>query len=200
MSHGPTGHVRVRIRRVAQREEFLLTKEAGAAGNGERHHHTVPRLELPGRAGSHFYHFPHELVAQHIARFHGGHQAAIEMQIGPANGSGTHFDNGIACLKNLRVGNRLDANIACAVPTKGFHWFLNRKIAPRFLRSNADTRVYFPIVYFSIVTAIVCASTTGPIRPSTSHRAWPTGVGQTTDPPSDGPRPSALHIVLATSP
>jgi hypothetical protein len=32
-----------------------------------------------------------QVVAQHIARFHGWHQAAIEGQIGPAIGGGTHL-------------------------------------------------------------------------------------------------------------
>ena len=42
-------------------------------------------------APTRYHHFSHELVAQHIARFHGWHQAAIEVQIGPTPGGGTHI-------------------------------------------------------------------------------------------------------------
>jgi len=46
------------------------------------------------------------------------------MQIGPTNGSGSHFDNGIAWLKKFWVRDTLDTNIARAMPTKGFHRYL----------------------------------------------------------------------------
>ena len=59
----------------------------------------------------------HELVAEDVAALHGGHEAVVEMQVGAADGAGGDLDDGVARMLDLRVGDRVAADVVLAVPT-----------------------------------------------------------------------------------
>ena len=56
----------------------------GAASDGERHNDPVSNLEVL-HAAAYLDHLAHELVAQDVAPFHGGHKAVIQMQVRPTD-------------------------------------------------------------------------------------------------------------------
>ena len=63
----------------------------------------------------------HVFVAEYVAAFHRRLIAVEQMEIGAANGAGRDLDDRIPRMLNLRVGDRIDADIALSVPTECAH-------------------------------------------------------------------------------
>jgi hypothetical protein len=80
LAHRLLRNLRVPVRGITERVEFLLAEETAPAGDGERHHHAVAHLELfVSRA--HFHDFAHRLVTEHVAALHRRHVAIIEVEV-----------------------------------------------------------------------------------------------------------------------
>jgi hypothetical protein len=118
--HRLAGDIRVRVRGVAARVERLLAEPARAAGNRERHDHAVALFEVRHGAAD-FDDLAHRLVAEDVALLHRRHEPVEEVQVGAADAAGGDPDDRIAGVLDLGVGNGVDANVASAVPTQGFH-------------------------------------------------------------------------------
>ena len=54
-------------------------------------------------------HLAHGLVAEDVAVFHGGHEAAHQVKIRAADGAGRDLDDDVAPVLDLGIGNRLAA-------------------------------------------------------------------------------------------
>src|SRR5690606_6764342 len=91
-----------------------------AADDGKGHHHPVADFELLV-LGPNLDHLAHELVPQDIAMLRARHEGVEEVQIGAANGTGGGFDDGVAGMFDLGIGNGVVANILLTVPAKCFH-------------------------------------------------------------------------------
>ena len=118
--HGLGGVVGVGVAGLAQRIQAFVAEETVAAGDRERHHHAVAFLQVAYLLAD-LDHFTHEFVAEHVAGLHGGHQAVIEMQVGPANGGGGDFENGVAGVLDPWVGDGIHAHVVGTVPGQSFH-------------------------------------------------------------------------------
>src|SRR5690606_18831280 len=88
--------------------------------DGKGHHHPVADLELLV-LGPNLDHLAHELVPQDIAMLHARHEAVEQVQIGAANGTGGGFDDGVAGMFDLGIGDGVVANVLLTVPAKCFH-------------------------------------------------------------------------------
>src|SRR6476646_1426385 len=96
------------------------TEEALPAGNCEGHNDTVADLQLPVGAPD-LDHLAHGFVADDVAALHAWNHSVVDMQIGTADGAGRDLDDGVARILDFRVGHRLVAHVAPAVPAQGFH-------------------------------------------------------------------------------
>ena len=85
----------VRVGALATGIVASLAEEAFAAGDGERHNHTVADLEL-GVAGADLDHLAHGLVTDDVALLHLGDDAVIDVQIGATDGAGRDLDDRVA--------------------------------------------------------------------------------------------------------
>src|SRR5690349_5988984 len=114
------GHPCIRIRILAERIQFPLAEKAIAAGNGKRHDDTVADTDL-------FHSFAdvddlaHEFVSKNVPPFHRRHKAVIEVQIRAANRRRSDFDDRVALVEDLRIGDVDHLDLLLAVPTIGFH-------------------------------------------------------------------------------
>jgi hypothetical protein len=89
---------------------MLVAEEALAAGDDEGHHHTVALLEpLYARPGLH--HDPHEFMAEDVACFGGRNLAAIEVQVGAADGGGSDLQDDVVGFLDDGVGDRFDPHV-----------------------------------------------------------------------------------------
>jgi hypothetical protein len=111
---------RVRIGTLATGIKAVLAEEAFSASNRERHNDPVADLQFLVVFAD-FDHFAHCLMTEHIAAFHGRHDAVEEVEIRTADGTDRYSDDGVPVVLYLRVGNRFTSNVAFAVPSKGFH-------------------------------------------------------------------------------
>jgi hypothetical protein len=120
LPHDGFGDLGIGVGAVAARKQALLTEEALAAADGERHHDPITDRE--GRdAAAHRDHLAHVLVAEDITLLHGGLKAVEQMQVRSADGGRGDLDDDVARILNGRIGDGVDANIAGRVPTKCFH-------------------------------------------------------------------------------
>ena len=94
----------------------MLAEEAFAAGDREGHDDAVADLQL-FVLGADLDHLAHVLMAEDVAAFHRGNDAAIDVQIGAADGAGGHLDDGVARMLDFRIRNFLAADVAFAVPS-----------------------------------------------------------------------------------
>src|SRR5258708_866961 len=90
----------LRVRVIARRPQTLLTEEAAAAGDRERHHYAVASLEVL-YCRSDFDYLAHELVAEDIPLHHRRNKATVEMQVGTADGHQTGLHDAIAGIGDL---------------------------------------------------------------------------------------------------
>ena len=63
----------------------------------------------------------HEFVAEHVAGLHGRHLAVHQVEVRAADGAGRHLDDDVAGILDLRIGNRVAADVALAVPAQCLH-------------------------------------------------------------------------------
>ena len=104
----------------ALREKFLVAHVTTAARDLERDDDPVADPKI-ARLGADLSDNAHGLVAEDVPGFHERPENLVEVQIGPANVRRGDFDNGIGGLLDLRVGHRLHAHIALAVPGDSLH-------------------------------------------------------------------------------
>src|SRR5918993_2859843 len=91
-----------------------------AARNGKRDHHSIAHAEL-FHFPPHFHYFTHEFMPHDVALFHRGHEAVIEVQIGPANRRRRNFDDGIALIENYGIRHINHLHMSFSIPTISFH-------------------------------------------------------------------------------
>jgi hypothetical protein len=60
-------------------------------------------------------------MADNVTFLHLGNNAIVDVQVGAADRTGRHLDDGIARIFDLGIGHRLVAHIALAVPAQRFH-------------------------------------------------------------------------------
>jgi hypothetical protein len=124
LSHGFGRHFGVRIGAVAAGKQALLAKPALPAADGEWNDDAVAYPEVRD-FGAKFDHLTHVLMPENIAALHRGLVAIKQMQIGTTDGAGGDLDDGISRMLYLGIWNRIDANIAFAVPTQRPHDYLH---------------------------------------------------------------------------
>ena len=102
------------------REKLFPAHVTAAARDLKRDYHTVADAEIarfrPGLADD-----AHRFVAEDVTRFHESPENLVEMQVGPTDVRRGDFDNGVGGLFDLRVGYRLHAHVAFALPGDSFH-------------------------------------------------------------------------------
>jgi hypothetical protein len=86
-----------------------------AARDVERDDDRVADGDLP-HAGADFFDDPHRLVAEDVAVLHAGRLAAVQMQVGAADRRRRDADDRIVGALELRVVDRVDAELLVAVP------------------------------------------------------------------------------------
>ena len=123
LAHRFTRDLCVRIGPVAAREKSLLAEPALATANRKGNDDPVAHLEI-GNLAAQLDYFAHVFVAEYVAAFHRRLIPVEQMKIGTANGAGRDLDDGIPRMLNFRVGDRVHADIALAVPTECAHSFL----------------------------------------------------------------------------
>jgi hypothetical protein len=118
---------------VAEGPEILLAEQAASARDGERDDHAITALELLDLAAD-FLDDPHELVAEDIARLHGGDVAIVEVQVAAADGCPRDADDRIAGIDNLRIPDRVYLNFFGTHPANCLHrispWRTGRALLP----------------------------------------------------------------------
>jgi hypothetical protein len=93
---------------------------AGPAGDVERHHDPVARLDL-GDAGADLLDDAHRLVAEDVAGVEERPQHLVQVQVRAAQpGAGDPHDR-VGGLLDRRVGHRLDADLALSLPRHRTH-------------------------------------------------------------------------------
>src|SRR5947208_11272307 len=105
----------VRIGAFAAGVEPVAAKETFSARNREGHYNTITNLQVFD-LGTNLDHLAHILVAEHIATFHRWNNAAIDVQVRPADRAGSDLDDGVARILNLGVGDFLAADVTLAMP------------------------------------------------------------------------------------
>jgi hypothetical protein len=113
-------HPGVGVGVLAERVEAMLTRPAGAAGDGEGDDDAVADADVVNLRTD-LDDLAHELVAEDVAFLHGGNEAVVEVEVGAADGGGGDAHDGVAGIENFGVGHVLDLDIACAHPAGGFH-------------------------------------------------------------------------------
>ena len=93
------------------------------APDGEGHDDAVAFLELAVDARADLDDLAHHLVAHDVAGHHGRDEVVKEMQVGAADGAARHLDDGVAGFLDLRIGDRVVANIFFAVPDERLHFY-----------------------------------------------------------------------------
>src|SRR5690606_9946253 len=97
-----------------------LTSAAGATGDRKRYDHAVadPQiLHLP----SDLHNFAHELMTEHIALFHGGHEAVVQVQVRATDRRRRDAHDGVARVQDLRLWHLLYTNAPLTHPTVRLH-------------------------------------------------------------------------------
>ena len=117
-------------------------KKALAAGNCKGHHNAVANLQRLV-FGPDLDHLTHILVAEHVALLHVWNDTAIDVQVGAANRTSGHLDDGVPWMLNFGIRNFLAANVAFTVPSQGLHLLLRFCHCAAVLLVNAQARYRF---------------------------------------------------------
>ena len=89
-------------------------------------------LGLGDRPEPEFDDFAHHFMAENVAFLHRHDDAVVKVQIRAADRGGGDFDNGIARVEKLRIGNFFDPHVMFSVPDNCFHEYLRiRKVEGR---------------------------------------------------------------------
>jgi hypothetical protein len=114
------GHLLVAVGALADGKIAATALVALAANDGERNDDPiadgkllVSRTDLDNLA--------HEFVTHDVTGLHARHEAVIEMKVRAADGAARHLDDGIPRLLDLRVGDRVAADVGLAVPAERAH-------------------------------------------------------------------------------
>ena len=115
MPHRLAGHLRIRVRSVAAGKERLFAKETASAKNRKWDNDSIAYFERRHSA-TNLLDESHGFVPENVAALHCRHIAVEKVQIGIANAAARDFDDRVARILNLRVGDVIDADITFAVP------------------------------------------------------------------------------------
>ena len=111
------------------RVELLAAHVTVPAGDLEGDDDPVPDSQIT-RFAAHLADYPHRFVTEDVPRLHERTENFVEVEVGPADVRRGDFDDGIGALFDLRVGHRLDAHVALAMPGDSFHGQLATPVAP----------------------------------------------------------------------
>ncbi len=101
-------------------ERLHLAEKAAAAGNNERNHHTITRLD--GRhLRADFFDDAHEFVTKNIALLCGGDLASIQMQVRATNSGRRDLQQDVIRFLDDRVGDSFHTHIVGAVISQCTH-------------------------------------------------------------------------------
>ena len=92
---------------------------AGAACDHEGHDDALTLLQRRLRADLDY--LAHELVAQDVARLHRRDEPVVEVEVRSADRGRGHLDDAVARLHDLRIVDRIDANVVLSVPGQCAH-------------------------------------------------------------------------------
>src|SRR5215831_5963423 len=120
VTEGLARHLGVRVRHVAEGEAPLAARQTVTAGHREGHHHAIAGAKLRHVAPD-LDDLAHRLMADDVALFHVRHEAAEEVEIGPADRGGGDAHDGVARITNARVRHRVEPDVLNAVPAEGSH-------------------------------------------------------------------------------
>jgi hypothetical protein len=120
LSHGLGSHFGVWVRSVAARKQALLTEPALSAADSEWNDDAITDLQVRN-FGAKFDDLAHILMPENIAALHGGLIAVKQMKVGTTDRASGDLDDRISRMLDLGVGNRVNANVAFAVPTECAH-------------------------------------------------------------------------------
>ena len=120
MAHRLGGHLGIGVGPVAGREQAFAAEPTVAAADRERHHDAVADLEV-GDLGPERYHLAHVLVAEDVARLHGGLVPVEQVEVRPADRARRHLDDRVAWMLDLGVRDSVDADVALTVPAQRAH-------------------------------------------------------------------------------
>ncbi len=115
---------------LAGREQLQVAVEALPARDGERDHHAVALLHAQ-HGGPHLLDDAHEFVAEDVAVLHHRDLAAVDVQVGTADGGCRDAQDDVVRVDDLRIGDGLDPYILRAVVGEGFHQGLRWSIRGR---------------------------------------------------------------------
>src|SRR3954469_10063110 len=93
----------------------VAAEEAFPAGDRERHNHAVTDLKFLV-LWTNLNHLTHVLVAEDVALFHRRDDAAINVQVGTANGASSDLDDCVAGMLDLGIRNGLAPDVAFSMP------------------------------------------------------------------------------------
>jgi hypothetical protein len=100
----------------------LVAHEAVAAGDVERDHDAIPDRQLadarPDRLDD-----PHGLVPEDVALGHERAEHLVDVEVRPAQPARRDADDGVGRLLDRRIGDRVHADVALAVPGHCLHRF-----------------------------------------------------------------------------
>jgi hypothetical protein len=119
------GDLAVAVGAFAHREIAAAALLAFAADDRKGNNDPVSRFELPVLR-AHLDHFAHEFMAHDVAAHHARDEAVEEVQVGAADRARRHFDDRVARILDLRVGNGVAADVLLAVPAECFHGDIHR--------------------------------------------------------------------------
>ena len=108
------------VRNVALRLVAGAAVAAIAAGDGRRHHDAVALAQVAHVLAA-LLDDADRLVTEDRSGLHAGKRAADEVQVGAADGARGDADQRIGGLVDLRLADRLEANVADALENDGFH-------------------------------------------------------------------------------
>jgi hypothetical protein len=105
---------------LALRLQPLDAREALPARDVERDHHPIAGLDVRD-LGAGLLDDPHRLVAENVALLEERAHDLVEVEVRAADAGRGNSDNRVGGLLDRRVGHRVDAHIALAVPGHRSH-------------------------------------------------------------------------------
>jgi hypothetical protein len=84
-------------------------------------HDTVADLERGLGSRADLYDFAHGFMADDVAALHRWNDAAIDVEVGAADGTGRHPNDRVARILDLRIWHLFATHVSFAVPSQRFH-------------------------------------------------------------------------------
>src|SRR5947209_11286158 len=100
--------------------ESLRAHEARAAGDVERDHDALTGMD-PGDAGANLLHDAHRFVAENVTLAQERAEYLVQVQVGSADTGRRDPHDRVGRVFDLRIGDRVDADVTLAVPCHCLH-------------------------------------------------------------------------------